>query len=709
MSIDTTDSLTPIDLSSPILVSPTGGDPTPLPHTRAADGTRKLKSLPPPIPGRASTADLIAQPRTSTAELVAPLGDGPGLAAGTATKLRAAPRASSRATLPPPIPSAARTNAESGPAIARTKSPLPAPSRAKGTVPPVPARPLTADPDGWSMSPPADDQTPLPAPDPGDDSLRDILSPDPEGPDATHATPFNEPAAAAPIDAAPSQEWLAKIDSVMRPQASAPVLFTTDGALPTTKAAAELFAAKAETPSFTEPLELVDLEPVASTPAAQPAPVATHHTPISESAPVVAAPAWPPPGFLQAAPVAPPVAAHPVAAVAASIGAAPAISLPPPRRTSAPMAVPVVQAAPYAPLTGTGSAPVVDAAPAFEQSFDIDFDADMTSAHTTNFEMPVRQSFISKRAAIALFAGVGVMLVAYLATRGGPKKPTAAPPAAEQVAKAEAPAPAPVATPAAAQVAAPVAAPAAAPADEPAPTAAPAVQNVAAATPATQEVAAPPAADSTMARLPVTSKPSGALVTFVDGGKAVVVGRTPTTISFDPRQPHDVALTLLDHETQLVTIPTGGMTALVVDMGEAKTGGAAANVPHVTPKAEPRVATDVTAMRPETPAPKHHTAPTAPAAPKAPPAQKVAAPAPHMATAEAPAGSGMLMISSKPPCEIVVDGKSTHLMTPQKAIPLAPGNHTIVLVNAQQSIHKTMGVIITAKKSTKVIQDFTKH
>jgi hypothetical protein len=223
----------------------------------------------------------------------------------------------------------------------------------------------------------------------------------------------------------------------------------------------------------------------------------------------------------------------------------------------------------------------------------------------------------------------------------------------------------------------------------------PAGQAIAAPVAPTQEVAAAPAPAGDLVRMPVTSKPSGALVTFVDGGKAVVVGRTPTTISFDPRQPHDVALTLLDHETQLVTIPTGGMTALVVDMGAAKTAAPAA-VPHV--------ATDVTATRHETAAPRHH------AAPKAAPAHHIAQPAPHMAAPAAiPSGGGMLMISSKPPCEIVVDGKSTHLMTPQRSIPLPAGTHTIVLVNAQQNIHKTLGVMITAKKSTKVIQDFTKH
>jgi hypothetical protein len=177
-------------------------------------------------------------------------------------------------------------------------------------------------------------------------------------------------------------------------------------------------------------------------------------------------------------------------------------------------------------------------------------------------------------------------------------------------------------------------------------------------------------------------------VSFVDGGHAVVIGRTPTTITVDPSQPHDVALTLLDHETQLATIPAGGMTALAVDMGPAK-AGAMKTAPQQVAAAAPREETPAPRKIVKREAPKHITQP----------AQR----------AETPSGKGVLMISSKPPCEIVVDGRSTHLMTPQRSIPLAPGTHTIMLVNAGMKIHKRLEVAITAKKPTKVIQDFTRR
>jgi len=71
-------------------------------------------------------------------------------------------------------------------------------------------------------------------------------------------------------------------------------------------------------------------------------------------------------------------------------------------------------------------------------------------------------------------------------------------------------------------------------------------------------------------------------------------------------------------------------------------------------------------------------------------------------------GEGTLMISSKPPCEILVDGKPTGLTTPQRSIALPAGAHKITLVNTAEGIKKTVSVQITADKPTKVIQDFMK-
>ena len=67
------------------------------------------------------------------------------------------------------------------------------------------------------------------------------------------------------------------------------------------------------------------------------------------------------------------------------------------------------------------------------------------------------------------------------------------------------------------------------------------------------------------------------------------------------------------------------------------------------------------------------------------------------------------MISTKPPCEIVVDGKATELSTPQRALALPAGTHRITLVNAQDHVNKTIAVRIHARHATKLIRDFMHH
>ena len=66
------------------------------------------------------------------------------------------------------------------------------------------------------------------------------------------------------------------------------------------------------------------------------------------------------------------------------------------------------------------------------------------------------------------------------------------------------------------------------------------------------------------------------------------------------------------------------------------------------------------------------------------------------------------MVSSKPPCDILIDGKATGLTTPQRSIPLAAGTHKITFVNATEGVKKTVSVSITADQSTKLIQDLMK-
>jgi PEGA domain len=125
--------------------------------------------------------------------------------------------------------------------------------------------------------------------------------------------------------------------------------------------------------------------------------------------------------------------------------------------------------------------------------------------------------------------------------------------------------------------------------------------------------------------------------------------------------------------------------------------------PEVAPKKPEPVKVAAAPAKTEKPAKAEKPAP-------APKAAKADAPVvdPFATKSDKPAGEGTLMISSKPPCEIYVDGKATGLMTPQRAIKLAAGSHKITLVNAAEKLKKTLAVQITADQPTKVIQDLMK-
>lgn len=77
-----------------------------------------------------------------------------------------------------------------------------------------------------------------------------------------------------------------------------------------------------------------------------------------------------------------------------------------------------------------------------------------------------------------------------------------------------------------------------------------------------------------------------------------------------------------------------------------------------------------------------------------------ASPAPTYAT---------LMIGSKPPCRILIDGKDTGLTTPNRAVRVPAGRHTITLVNDELGIRYSEALTITGGRKAKMIRDLTKH
>lgn len=68
---------------------------------------------------------------------------------------------------------------------------------------------------------------------------------------------------------------------------------------------------------------------------------------------------------------------------------------------------------------------------------------------------------------------------------------------------------------------------------------------------------------------------------------------------------------------------------------------------------------------------------------------------------------GVLMIASKPPCRIFVDGQDTGLTTPQRAIKLKPGRHTINLVNHEFDLDHDVSVDIQPGAKVRIVRDLT--
>jgi len=334
-----------------------------------------------------------------------------------------------------------------------------------------------------------------------------------------------------------------------------------------------------------------------------------------------------------------------------------------------------------------------------------------------DLDAPPRNKLILPMIAVGV---AGALLGTILALRGGggssqpvaalaAKVETAAPAVAVAPPVAAPSVAAPAVTPSAPAVAAPGIAPSA-PAVAPsapavaAPAVAPAPQQVAAAVVPRNEVAATPV----LVDVRFDSEPDGATVMIVDRGSTTLLGTTPTLGSLDPSRSYDVVFTSAGHPTR------------VEHFDPKATHAVAISYTHAAPA---HVAAIASAHPQEVAAPKE-TAKPAPvkAAPVAAPVKVAAAPAAKpvehkpaakaVAVAEPPkashGGGGVLMISTKPPCQIFIDGKPTGLVTPQRSISLPAGTHNITLVNAQSKVKKTVAVEITASKSTKLIQDLMK-
>lgn len=189
----------------------------------------------------------------------------------------------------------------------------------------------------------------------------------------------------------------------------------------------------------------------------------------------------------------------------------------------------------------------------------------------------------------------------------------------------------------------------------------------------------------------IDSKPAGATVMLVDNGKTSFLGTTPVAASVDPTRSYDVVLTLEGRPTQMAHLDPNKAQKLEVTLSKT---GAKAETPRAARSEAPKTESAPKIAR------KHHVAASAPTGGLADPGFD----APAAPKADA-GGEGTLMVSSKPPCEIWIDGKDTGLMTPQRAMSLPAGAHKVTFSNTDENITKTVGVMITADQSTKLIQN----
>jgi pyruvate dehydrogenase E2 component (dihydrolipoyllysine-residue acetyltransferase) len=256
---------------------------------------------------------------------------------------------------------------------------------------------------------------------------------------------------------------------------------------------------------------------------------------------------------------------------------------------------------------------------------------------------------------VAVLVSTGVVIGAYVAFSGSRRAPVAAAASAARAA----------ATPARAASAAPVA---------PAPVAAASAAvapAVAAPAPAATRAAVVAPAPPALVDVRIDSTPSGATVTLVDRGRTQLVGTTPVDAAVDPSREYDLVFSYAAGPPRIEHLDARSMHHIEVALGE--------------------------------PAP----APAMPAAPAPRAARTESAPS-HAARVREPVAEGTLMISSKPPCEIAIDGRATGLTTPQRAIALPAGSHRITLRNAEKSIRKSLTVQIAPNATEKVIEDLMK-
>lgn len=87
---------------------------------------------------------------------------------------------------------------------------------------------------------------------------------------------------------------------------------------------------------------------------------------------------------------------------------------------------------------------------------------------------------------------------------------------------------------------------------------------------------------------------------------------------------------------------------------------------------------------------------------------KLAAVSTTAVSAAAPATpvQGDIDVSSKPPCEVAIDGTPTGRHTPLTGYKVEPGIHRVTLINDKLGISETVTVQVLSDKPARIVKDY---
>jgi serine/threonine protein kinase len=201
------------------------------------------------------------------------------------------------------------------------------------------------------------------------------------------------------------------------------------------------------------------------------------------------------------------------------------------------------------------------------------------------------------------------------------------------------------------------------------------------------------------------STPPGAIVSLIVDGKRQTLGESPATQKLDPTLSYQVLFEKPGYVSLNRTLTFTGGDAEKIVVNLEKVGGAVAIAPLVPPVAHPNPPQGPVTSPRNTPVdntPKEPKQPKLPVEPKETPKEPKEAPV----VADA-GGKGTLLIGSKPPCQVFIDGSDQGTTTPHKFADLAAGKHKITLTNNDFGIRESFFVEIKADAVTKEIKDYT--